>query len=216
MTVINQVFSTKIYQTMLSGRGSRKLNDDLKQAALALAVDDTAGQRWSDENNYGGYTSYASLNDLTWRMPEFAQLETHLVKHAATFASELQFDLKGTALALDSIWVNILEPGGAHTAHIHPNSVVSGTYYVDIQSDSSAIRFEDPRLAMMMAAPPRLANATIDNRTFVDITPKPGMLLLWESWLRHEVPINRSDDIRVSISFNMNVQNEHIRNPDVG
>ena len=207
MTLINTVFVTKIYQTMLSGRGSRKLNDDIKQAALVLAGDDAAGQTWSEQNNYGGYTSYASLNDLTWRMPEFAQLEPHIVKHATEFAKEIQINLEGAELVLDSLWVNILEPGGAHAGHIHPNSIISGTYYVDIENDSSAIRFEDPRLAMMMAAPPRQQDAILENRTFIDIKPKAGMLLLWESWLRHEVPMNQSDHLRISVSFNLNAQN---------
>ncbi|MEM7749710.1 MAG: TIGR02466 family protein [Pseudomonadota bacterium] len=206
MTRINTVFATKIYQTNISGRGSKKLNEDLKRAAVALAEDDMAGQNWSEENNYGGYTSYASLNDLTWRMPEFAQLEPHLIEHANEFARSIQLKLSNSSLILDSIWVNILEPGGAHSAHIHPNSVISGTYYVDIYGDSSAIRFEDPRLAMMMAAPPRLANAAMDNRTFIDIKPKTGMLLLWESWLRHEVPVNLSNNDRISISFNLSLQ----------
>ncbi|MEM9356949.1 MAG: TIGR02466 family protein [Pseudomonadota bacterium] len=206
MTRINTVFATKIYQTSVSGRGSRKLNEDLKRATLALADDDRAGQQWSDENNYGGYTSYASLNDLTWRMPEFAKLEPYLIEHANAFARDIQLNMSNSSLILDSIWVNILEPGGAHSAHIHPNSVISGTYYVDIYGDSSAIRFEDPRLTMMMAAPPRLSNANIENRSFVDIKPKTGMLLLWESWLRHEVPVNLSDNDRISISFNLSLQ----------
>ena len=209
MTRINTVFATKIYQTMISGRGSRRLNDDIKQAALVLATDDTAGLTWSEQNKYGGYTSYASLNDLTWRMPEFAQLEPHILKHAAEFAADIQLNLDGAELILDSLWVNILEPGGAHAGHIHPNSIISGTYYVDIKDDSSAIRFEDPRLPMMMAAPPRVPEATLENRTFVDIKPKAGMLLLWESWLRHEVPMNQSDDIRISVSFNVNSQSEN-------
>lgn len=206
MTLINSVFTTKIYQSSLSGRGSKRLNEDLKRATLALAVDDVAGQEWSEQNNYGGYTSYASLDDLTWRMPEFAQLETHLSRHANDFAAGLQLDMSNSCLQLDSIWVNILEPGGFHTAHIHPSSVISGTYYVDIPDDSSAIRFEDPRLPMMMAAPPRLPGASLENRTFVDIRPKAGMLLLWESWLRHEVPLNMSDQPRTSISFNYNLR----------
>ena len=83
---------------------------------------------------------------------------------------------------------------------------MSGTYYVDVPGNSSAIRFEDPRLPMMMAAPPRRADTPIENRTFVEIKPKTGMLLLWESWLRHEVPANRSEDDRLSISFNFGLE----------
>ncbi|MFY0614674.1 MAG: 2OG-Fe(II) oxygenase family protein, partial [Hyphomicrobiaceae bacterium] len=85
---------------------------------------------------------------------------------------------------------------------IHPHSVISGTYYVDVPPGSGAIRFEDPRHAMMMAAPPRKVRAKRDNQTFVTIEPKPGLLLLWESWLRHDVPVNNAEAPRLSVSFN--------------
>jgi uncharacterized protein (TIGR02466 family) len=202
MTQIDTLFVTKIYRAMLRGRGVRTLNDDLAAAATVFSTDDEAGQRWSSEKGYKGYTSYASLNDLTWRSPEFADLAKHLDAHVAEFIKDLDFDLGGQPLALDSLWINILEPNGAHSAHIHPHSVISGTYYVAIPDGAGAIRFEDPRHAMMMAAPPRRTRARLENRTFVDIKPKPGMVVLWESWLRHEVLRNDSDAPRISVSFN--------------
>ena len=79
---------------------------------------------------------------------------------------------------------------------------MSGTFYVDVPKGASAIRFEDPRHAMMMAAPPRKASARLANRPFVSVEPKPGTLLLWESWLRHEVPVNNARRARISLSFN--------------
>jgi len=202
MTMIDHFFITKVYRTVLRGKAIRVLNDELGRAAEVLATDDAAGQSWSDAHNYGGYTSYASLNDLTWRSPEFSDLQTHLDEHAAAFAKELDFDLGGTPLALNSLWVNLLEPGGTHAAHIHPHSVISGTYYVDVPEGAGAIRFEDPRHGFMMAAPPRRAKARKENQAFVSIAPKSGMLLMWESWLRHEVPVNDSSETRFSISFN--------------
>lgn len=202
MSQIDTLFVTKIYRAMLRGRGTRTLNDELLAASAAIAADDEAGQRWSEEKGYKGYTSYASLNDLAWRFPEFAALQAHLDEHVAAFALELDYDLGGQPLVLDSLWINVLEPGGAHSAHIHPHSVLSGTYYVEIPRGAGAIRFEDPRHAMMMASPPRKPRARIENRSFVEIAPKPGMVLLWESFLRHEVPRNDSESPRVSISFN--------------
>ena len=178
------------------------MNDDLKHAAESLAVDDVAGQNWCEANNYKGYTSYASLDDLTWRLPEFADLKEHLDSHVRTFSRELDFDLAGTPLSLTSLWVNMLEPGGAHSAHIHTHSVLSGTYYIDVPASAGAIRFEDPRHGFMMSAPPRKPRAKKENQTFVTVSPKPGMLLLWESWLRHEVPVNNAETPRISISFN--------------
>jgi uncharacterized protein (TIGR02466 family) len=54
----------------------------------------------------------------------------------------------------------------------------------------------------MMAAPIRHARARRDNRQFVSMKPKTGTLLLWESWLRHEVPVNAARSNRISVSFN--------------
>jgi uncharacterized protein (TIGR02466 family) len=105
-------------------------------------------------------------------------------------------------LALDSLWINVMHKGAVHAPHIHPHAVISGTYYVAVPPKSGAIRFEDPRLPMMMAAPPRKPNARSHNRLFVDADPKPGMLLLWESWLRHGVQTNGARGKRVSVSFN--------------
>lgn len=202
MSTIDHLFATKIYRTILRGKTVQAMNADLSHAAHVFADDDTAGQAWSTAKNYDGYTSYASLNDLTWRAPEFADLKGHIDGHVREFVKELDFDLGGVPLSLNSLWVNILQPGGAHSAHIHPHSVLSGTYYVDVPTGAGAIRFEDPRHAMMMAAPPRKARAKRDNQPFVTIEPKPGMLLLWESWLRHDVPINRAEAPRLSVSFN--------------
>ena len=131
-----------------------------------------------------------------------AELERALSRHVAAFARELDFDLNGRKLVLDSLWVNVMNKGAIHAPHIHPHSVISGTYYVAIPPGSGAIRFEDPRLALMMAAPPRKQKARLENRLFVDVEPKPGMLLLWESWLRHGVEPNRAKSKRISVSFN--------------
>lgn len=202
MSTIERVFATRIYRGRISGKGARRLNQDLTRVIETLAVDDGAGRDWSDQHDYAGYTSYASLNDLPWRFPEFASLQGELDQHVKEFVGELEFDLGGRGLACDSLWVNVLEPGGHHAPHIHPHSVISGTYYVSVPKGAAAIRFEDPRHAMMMAAPPRKPKAHADNKPYLAIAPKVGDVLLWESWLRHDVPMNRADTERVSISFN--------------
>jgi uncharacterized protein (TIGR02466 family) len=190
------LFPTRLYKARLP------LLRGLEETCLGLAMDDRAGRRWSRGHGYGGYTSYASLNDLPRRASIFAELERALSRHVAAFARELDFDLGGRKLALDSLWVNVMNKGAIHTPHIHPHSVISGTYYVAVPPGSGTIRFEDPRLPLMMAAPARKEKAKLQNRLFVDISPKPGMLLLWESWLRHGVETNRANGRRISVSFN--------------
>jgi uncharacterized protein (TIGR02466 family) len=202
MAHIETLFVTRIYRADLSGQKAERLNRDIEAACLSIAVDDTAGQRWCAKNGYPGYTSYASLNDLPWRVPVFGDLVKSLDAHVKAFAGELDFDLGAAKLTLDSLWINILPPGGVHTSHIHPHSVISGTYYVTIPDGASALKLEDPRLGFMMAAPPRKKKAKPDNRQFAYMAPAPGTVLLWESWLRHEVPLNEAESDRISVSFN--------------
>jgi len=200
MAEIATLFVTKLYRAALEEAPA--LNGDLLKACRAIAADDGAGQAWSKEHGYKGYTSYGSLNDLPLRDPTFAALKKALDKHAAAFAKALHFELAARKLKLDSLWINVLEPGGVHTGHIHPHSVLSGTYYLDIPKGASALKLEDPRLPMMMAAPARREDAPESERSFVYVAPNAGEVLMWESFVRHEVPANGAKKSRVSISFN--------------
>jgi len=182
-----ELFATQLYEAQIEDEA---LLGELAHSIAALARDDTAGRKWSSDHGYRGYTSYASLNDLPRRDPAFADIAKVLGKHAGTFAKKLGWDHKPK---LDSLWVNRLKSGGHHSGHIHPHSVISGTFYVAAPKGSGAIRFEDPRLPLMMAAPQR-------PDSFVSVEPRPGLLLMWESWLRHEVLPGSGE--RLSISFN--------------
>lgn len=201
MTQIKTLFATRLYHAPLSAHGAID-PDELERSCYAIAEDDQAGQNWCEQNGYPGYTSYASLTDLPWRFPVFADLVKLLDAHVDAFAQELAFDLGGQTLTLEDIWINILPEGGSHSGHIHPHAVISGTTYVAMPAGTSAIKFEDPRLPMMMAAPPRTKEAPDDLRTFFYAKPAVGDVLLWESWLRHEVPMNMAEEDRISVSFN--------------
>ena len=193
------LFASLFYEAALDDRA---FIAELEEACRALAAEDEAGRRWSRDHHYRGYTSYASLNDLPARDPRFAELVRRLNRHVAHFAKDCAFDLGARRLRLDSLWVNVLKTGGTHSAHIHPHSVISGTFYVTVPPGSGALKLEDPRLPMMMAAPPRKPDAPEERRTFVYAEPKPGTLYLWESWLRHEVVPHTGRGERISISFN--------------
>jgi uncharacterized protein (TIGR02466 family) len=192
------LFATRLYEASLD---DPPFVAELDAACRALARDDGAGRSWSRAHGYRGYTSYASLNDLPQRDPRFAELVARLHGHIHAFAIECAFDMKRRP-TLDSLWVNLLKSEGTHSGHIHPHSIISGTVYVAAPKGSGRLKLEDPRLPMMMAAPPRKADAPEELQSFVYLDPKPGSVLLWESWLRHEVVAARSKGDRISISFN--------------
>jgi len=202
MATIKSLFATRLYHARLSEFAPKVDTDEVMASCFSIADDDEAGQDWSEKNGYPGYTSYASLTDLPWRFPIFKDMVEALDKHVAAFAEDLEFDLEGRKLVLEDIWINILPEGGIHTSHIHPHSVISGTTYVAVPPGAQSIKLEDPRHAMMMAAPNRRADAREELRAFIYPGPKAGDVLMWESWLRHEVPMNMDEDDRISVSFN--------------
>lgn len=202
MSNISSLFVTRLYHAKLSEFDPKVDSDELEANCYAVAQDDEAGQDWCEAEGYPGYTSYASLTDLPWRSPIFKDVVDALDKHVAAFAEDLEFNLDGRKLVLEDIWINILPEGGNHSAHIHPHSVISGTTYVALPEGAGAIKYEDPRHAMMMAAPPRKKDAREEMRNFITKRPEVGDVLLWESWLRHEVKMNEGEDDRISVSFN--------------
>jgi uncharacterized protein (TIGR02466 family) len=198
------LFPTLIYTARLPSKGLRKFNSQLLRECWQLQADDTAGQRWSKKNYPGGFTSYNSACRMHTLSPTFALLERKLNGHVKRFVDSLQLDLTNREMAMTDCWVNIMPPGVVHTLHLHPLSTISGTYYVQTPKGSSALKFEDPRLDRFMAAPPRRHDCDEEMKPWFHLPAEAGKLVLFESWLRHEVSPNQANTDRVSISFNYN------------
>ena len=198
----HRLFPTLIYRAPLKAGSLARFNQTLLDEAHAMALDDHVGRRWSARHYLGGYTSYGSLAQLHRISSTFAALERAMAPHVRRFARELAYDMRGRALVMTDCWVNVMPARTVHSLHLHPLSFVSGTYYVQTPPGSSALKFEDPRLSKMMAVPPRQAKAPKAMRSFVEFPAEAGTLILFESWLRHEVPPGEVDGERISISFN--------------
>lgn len=197
-------FPTYLYCEPLQKTGLARLNTGLAEECRRLREFDTAGRKWSEKNYPGGYTSYASMNELHRFSSTFADLEKKLTRHVRAFARMLDMDLRRRTIALSDIWVNIMPPTAAHSLHLHPLSFISGTYYVATPRGCPGLKFEDPRLSKFMAAPPKLPGARRENQMHVTYPAEAGNVILFESWLRHEVAANRVDAERISVSFNFN------------
>jgi len=195
-------FPTLIYREPLQSAGLARFNADLADECRRLREFDAAGRRWSAKNYPGGYTSYASMNELHRFSSTFTGLEQKLLRHVRAFARVLNLDLRGRTVRMSDCWVNIMPPGAAHSLHLHPLSFISGTYYVATPRGCPGLKFEDPRLSKFMAAPPRLATARPAHRAHVTYPARAGDVILFESWLRHEVAANPVAAERISVSFN--------------
>jgi uncharacterized protein (TIGR02466 family) len=197
---VTDLFPTRLYLAKLPAATASSLNARLLKECLQLRVDDGAGQQWSKHNYPGGFTSYGSAHRMHLYSPTFAELQGKLDRHVKTYARSLDFDLEDRVLEMTDCWVNIMPFQTAHSLHLHPLSTISGTYYVKTPKGCPGLKFEDPRLDRFMAAPPRHS----PEAGWATVPAEAGKLVLFESWLRHEVPANRVRGERVSISFNYN------------
>ena len=189
------LFPTWIRQASL---GAPALVRRLLDEARRLREVDAEGRAWCARHYPGGYTSYATFDRLHRSFSTFAELERRLEPHVKAFAKRLDFDLGGGRLRMTDCWVNLMGRGTVHGLHLHPLSVLSGTCYLRIPAGAPGLRLEDPRLDRFMGSPPRKARS----RPHVELPVRAGSLVLFESWLRHEVPPNPSREERVSVSFN--------------
>jgi len=201
---IHRFFPSYIYTSALQHGSSRELNRRLLKESRQIREDDTAGRRWSAENYPGGYTSYGSAHRLQRMSPNFELLQRKLQRHVDAFAAAVQWDLDGRELSMTDCWINIMSGPAVHGLHLHPLSTLSGTYYIRAPLGCPGIKFEDPRLDRFMAAPPRRTRARRENRPWITIPAVAGRLVMFESWLRHEVAPNTIATERVSVSFNYN------------
>jgi uncharacterized protein (TIGR02466 family) len=105
-------------------------------------------------------------------------------------------------------WANVSRRGGFHRLHTHHSAMVSGVFYVDTGRPdpddtefNGTICFADPRNAVEMI---QLPGQPFGDKLKFD--PRPGMLLLFPSWLKHFVDPFRGEGTRISIAFNVVLQ----------
>jgi len=204
MAALKSWFPTQIYHAPLlrATAAAARFRRELERECHQYRELDDAGQKWSRRNYPGGYTSYGSLDKLHRLGGGFADLERHLQRHARTFSRSLDWDLGQAGLVLTDCWINIMPTGVVHSLHLHPLSTLSGTLYLRVPRGAPGLKLEDPRLDRFMAAPPRRADAARANQCWVTLPARVGDIVMFESWLRHEVPPNTAAGERVSVSFN--------------
>ena len=101
------------------------------------------------------------------------------------------------------MWANINPPGSMNMPHVHPNSLFSGVYYVKSQPKSGKFKIIDPRPGVQLNMPVRKpGNPGRDMWRDATLEPVVGRIIMFPAWLWHSVEENKSDDIRISVSFN--------------
>ena len=126
MPIIDTLFVTKVYRDEMSDARSEHLLAEIETACLSIAQDDEAGQRWCEKNGYPGYTSYASLNALPWRIPVFGDLRKALASTEPDGASVLETRAGGYSLLVDGSRIDA-HRFEATVKHLAPSDTLRST-----------------------------------------------------------------------------------------
>ena len=147
-------------------------------------------------------SSHHSLQSVTnlHEVPEFSALMSFALNAANETLDFLEHE--SSEMIITGCWANISTPGSYHHEHSHPNNFLSGVYYVNAPRGGNTINFHDPRPQAHSIAP-RVRKMSPKHASILDVGLKSGRMVLFPSWLRHSVDNNRSNETRVSISFNI-------------
>jgi uncharacterized protein (TIGR02466 family) len=171
------------------------MNLNLLQEVQAEQQRDRAGEKWSN------VLGWHSVNNLHQR-ESWAKFNKVILRNVSEIAKFLRWDLQQFSLEITTCWAIVNGKMAHNSVHNHPNSILSGVYYLQAPENCGGIFFSDPRPASQMLIPPV---EEFNLWTFPKVSYKPhaGMMLLFPSWLLHGVEMNMSEELRISLSFNI-------------
>lgn len=153
----------------------------------------------AQRSNQGGWHSSEKVD--VRELPQVADLKKVLMDAAKTVATGLGFE--GRSMFLASAWFVVSPSGAANVRHVHPQSFLSGAYYIKAPAGSSPICFHDPRLAKVYATPISTSpQGTPYGAEAVKYYVEESRLIIFPGWLEHSVAAHRAEGERIVLSFN--------------
>ncbi|AFY32945.1 TIGR02466 family protein [Calothrix sp. PCC 7507] len=163
-------------------------------------------ERSQDEQgvNMSNILGWHSVDNLH-RRDDFQDLMKIIMDNVLEVANFLKWDLDKVFLNINNCWAIVNGKFASNSVHDHPNSLLSGVYYVKSPQDCGGLFFRDPRVGAHRLLPPYLefTSWTVPSVTYKSVE---GTMIIFPSWLMHGVEPNLSDEERVSISFNIGVK----------
>lgn len=201
--VRNSYFPTMIFQYDV--KDCEQLNKTLLELTYAERERGVAVNK-SNTAALGSWHSATMLHKDPAYDPLLKEIDTALGR----ISDELRY-AKDQALRVTTMWSIINPPGNGNRAHVHPNSLWSGVYYVQAPENAGKIEFIDPRTVIIMNQPKYEAKKKRPREcwTKVNYKPVPGRMIIFPAWLYHGVDLNTSKEKgraadRVITSFNIN------------
>lgn len=196
---MNQLLKEHFFPTIIYAKDLQLDNEALAQHIIKWSKSDNSLVK----TNVNGWHSPTDMNTKS----EYNSLINELFKMQQEIYNE-EF-LEGEP-QLGNMWANINYSGGYNKPHVHPNCLFSGVYYVKTQPNCGNLVVNDPRPGVQLRMPK--TKIPIDSSKMFDmpkelwrearLQPVQGRLIMFPAWLWHCVEENKTNDIRISVSFN--------------
>jgi len=154
-----------------------------------------------EKTNEGGWHSQDDLHEDD----QFATIKSEIINLGQEVLNHLAVE-DHLIPELSGLWAVVNGPGSSNKLHTHPFNYLSGVFYLQVPKDSGPLVFWDPRPQSEVLLPPKKPEESMHISNRVSWTPKPNDLILFPSWLSHEVEKNNSTQERIVLSFNLELK----------
>lgn len=192
----DEIFENHIWSDLQFGEKIN--NEEIKQFVYSYMKNIPDG---SKKSNYGGYQSY----DLPPNnVPESFR---HLISCVTNSINQVADYYRYHPLVIANTWFNVNPINTYNLLHTHPQSILSGAYYVQCESDtddemSGRLFFERSDGGENHIQPESMKEINMRNGMSFSAKVQTGSLYIFHSWIPHHVSINKKNYDRISISFN--------------
>ena len=195
MTELNLTFATPVWTSII--RKHEEINDTMFKYIKSLQKKDSSGV---NRSNLLGW--HSGNFDLDLEQPRF--FVNSISAQLNSVFTDMGWDLKNQKVKITGMWAVINKKNASNSMHIHSNNYISAAYYVKAPKNCGDIVFYDPRFAATYRYP-KISKTNKLNSNIVSFQPKEGMLVLFPSYLQHSVNLNKTNEERIVISFNINL-----------
>jgi uncharacterized protein (TIGR02466 family) len=194
MSIVFPAFPTPVYSGMVRGstfdRVQKEIDDSLSKVDFRL-------------NDHFGETHF--LSDPTFKENYFKKHSLDALKdvvdeHLKDYMQKIGYN-EELKYRYDSSWVALFKPGNYGHIHDHGSVDISGVYYHKTNGKDGKIFFESPNT--------NLASSVVFNHLSNSMTadPEEGKIILFPGWFKHGIKRNNTDETRISLSFNIYIDN---------
>ena len=182
---INSIFPTPIYTS--------KLNRELSKKELSF-IDKSKLNFYKNEGNITAVDNYILNNK------EFKTLKEELDLRIQDYFDKIICPANNITPYITQSWLNYTETNQYHHKHAHPNSLVSGVFYINCDDQFDKIKFFNENYNTIKL---ETKDWNLWNSKSWWFPVKTGDIIMFPSSLTHMVETKQGDNTRISLAFNV-------------